>query len=96
MIPHLRGARTLRPWKPPTSRRPCSGHPAIGDVFGAPVNLASRLTDEARPRSVLVDATLAEALAEDGSYELKRLRKRSVRGYRSITPYLLRRTSVDV
>ena len=66
----------------------------LGDVFGGPVNLASRLTDEARPRSVLVDAALSEALAEDGSYELKRLRRRSVRGYRSLTPYLLRRTSV--
>ena len=66
----------------------------LGDVFGQPVNLASRLTDEARPRAVLVDAATAEALADDGSYELKRLRRRSVRGYRSLTPYLLRRTSV--
>ena len=67
----------------------------LGDVFGQPVNLASRLTDEARPRTLLVDAETAEALAEDGSYELKRLRRRSVRGYRSLTPYLLRRTSVQ-
>ena len=67
----------------------------LGDVLGAPVNLASRLTDEARARSVLVDQATADALADDGSYELKRLRRRSVRGYRSITPHLLRRTSVD-
>lgn len=67
----------------------------LGDVFGAPVNLASRLTDEARPRSVLVDNAVADALETDGSYDLKRLRRRSVRGYRSLTPYLLRRTSVD-
>lgn len=67
----------------------------LGDVFGAPVNLASRLTDEARPRSVLVDQATADALADDGSYELKRLRRRSVRGYRALTPHLLRRTSVD-
>ena len=66
----------------------------LGDVFGQPVNLASRLTDEARPRSVLVDARAAEALADDGAYELKRLRRRSVRGYRSLTPYLLRRAGV--
>jgi adenylate cyclase len=64
----------------------------LGDVFGAPVNLASRLTDEARARSVLVDQATADALADDGSYELKRLRRRSVRGYRSITPHLLRRS----
>ena len=67
----------------------------LGDVFGAPVNLASRLTDEARPRTLLVDKAIAEALADDGSYELKKLRRRSVRGYRSMTPYLLRRTSVN-
>lgn len=63
----------------------------LGDVFGHPVNVASRLTDEARPRSVLVDERLAEALADDGSFELKKLKKRSVRGYRSLTPHLLRR-----
>ena len=67
----------------------------LGDVFGAPVNLASRLTDEARPRTVLVDQAVADALADDASYEVKRLRRRSVRGYRSLTPYLLRRTSVE-
>jgi adenylate cyclase len=66
----------------------------LGDVFGAPVNLASRLTDEARPRTVLVDQATADALADDGSYDLKRLRKRSVRGYRSITPHLLRRSVI--
>ena len=64
----------------------------LGDVFGQPVNLASRLTDEARARTVLVDSRVAEELADDGAYELKRLRRRSVRGYRSLTPYLLRRT----
>lgn len=64
----------------------------LGDVFGQPVNIASRLTDEARPRTVLVDDRIAETLAADGSYELKRLRRRSVRGYRSLTPHLLRRT----
>ncbi|MCW2614069.1 MAG: adenylate/guanylate cyclase [Frankiales bacterium] len=64
----------------------------LGDVFGQPVNIASRLTDEARPRTVLVDARTADALGADRSYDLKRLRRRSVRGYRSLTPYLLRRT----
>jgi adenylate cyclase len=67
----------------------------LGDVFGEPVNLASRLVDQARPRSVLVDGALVDTLEGDdllaGSYQVKRLRKRSVRGYRSLTPYLLRR-----
>lgn len=63
----------------------------LGDVYGQPVNLASRLVDEARPRTVLVDTALAEALEGDGDYDLKKLRRRSVRGYRALTPYLLRR-----
>lgn len=67
----------------------------LGDVFGSPVNLASRLTDEARPRSVLVDTRLAELLADDGSYTLRKLKKRSVRGYRSLTPHLLRRVEPE-
>jgi adenylate cyclase len=67
----------------------------LGDVFGQPVNLASRLVDEARPRSVLISAEVAEQLADDGSYVLKRLRRRSVRGYRELTPHLLRRVSED-
>jgi adenylate cyclase len=68
----------------------------LGDVFGEPVNLASRLVDEARPRSVLVDRGLAEHLAAgdllDDSLQVRRLSKRSVRGYRSVTPYLVRRS----
>jgi adenylate cyclase len=67
----------------------------LGDLFGQPVNLASRLVDEARPRSVLVDLAVVEELQAaglaEGEYEISRLRKRSVRGYRSLTPYLLRR-----
>ena len=67
----------------------------LGDVFGQPVNIASRLTDEARPRTVLVDERTAQALADDASYVLKRLRRRSVRGYRSLTPHLLRHRGTD-
>ena len=71
----------------------------LGDVFGEPVNLASRLVDQARPRTVLVDRGLLEALeAEDmleGAYAVRRLRRRSVRGYRALTPYLLRRADED-
>jgi hypothetical protein len=37
---------------------------------------------------VLVDAALVEDLADDPSYEVKRLRRRSVRGYRSLVPHL--------
>ena len=65
--------------------------PRLGDVFGEPVNLASRLTDEARPSTVLVDRTAAEALGDDPSYEVLRLKHRAVGGYRALRPYVLRR-----
>jgi adenylate cyclase len=63
----------------------------LGDVFGDPVNLASRLSDEARPSSVLVDRTVAEALSDNPSYRLQRLSQRTVRGYRALRPHVLRR-----
>jgi len=63
----------------------------LGDVFGEPVNLASRLTDEARPSSVLVDRAAADALAQDASYKVVRLQHRAVRGYRALRPAVLRR-----
>ena len=60
----------------------------LGDVFGEPVNLASRLTEEARPDSLLVDKHTAAAL--DG-WDVKPLHRRAVRGYRALTPFLVRR-----
>jgi adenylate cyclase len=65
----------------------------LGDVFGEPVNLAARLTAEARPGSVLVDRHAAEALAADASYSLLPLKHRSVRGYRALRPHALRRAT---
>jgi len=65
----------------------------LGDIFGEPVNLASRLTVEARPSSVLVDLAAAEVLREDPSYELVPLKHRSVRGYRALRPHVLRRAT---
>jgi adenylate cyclase len=60
----------------------------LGDVFGEPVNLASRLSDEARPGSVLVDKQVAALLA--ATHDVRPLHRRSVRGYRSLAPYLVR------
>jgi adenylate cyclase len=59
----------------------------LGDVFGEPVNIASRLTDEARPGTVLVDKHAAELLE---GLDVRPLHRRSVRGYRALTPYLVR------
>lgn len=62
----------------------------LGDVFGEPVNIASRLTDQARPNSVLVDRHAAAGLEQIAGLEVRALARRSVRGYRSLTPYLVR------
>jgi adenylate cyclase len=63
----------------------------LGDVYGEPVNLASRLCDEARPSSLLVDRGCAAALEGEEQWALRPLPRRSVRGYRSMTPVLVRR-----
>jgi adenylate cyclase len=65
----------------------------LGDVFGEPVNLASRLTSEARPGTVLVDLQAAAALRADPSYSVVALKHRSVRGYRNLRPHVLRRAT---
>ena len=63
----------------------------LGDVFGEPVNLASRLTAEARPSSLLVDLKAAEVLRENPAYSLLPLAHRSGRGYRALRPHVVRR-----
>ncbi|MFF7339861.1 adenylate cyclase regulatory domain-containing protein [Streptomyces sp. NPDC008163] len=63
----------------------------FGDVYGAAVNIAARLTAVARPASVLVDTALAGELAGVAGYTLRTLRPVSVRGYSRLRPVLLRR-----
>lgn len=62
----------------------------FGDVYGSVVNIASRLTDLARPGSVLVDRVVARALADDPRFSLQRLRPVPVRGFRNLEPWRLR------
>lgn len=62
----------------------------LGDVYGETVNIASRLSGEARPNSLLVDKHVAAQLTE--GFEVRELHRRAVRGYRNLTPYLVRRT----
>ncbi|MFE6976364.1 adenylate cyclase regulatory domain-containing protein [Streptomyces sp. NPDC057682] len=62
----------------------------FGDVYGAPVNIAARLTAVARPDTVLVDKAFADELAGTAAYDLKVLRPVSVRGYSRLRPVLLR------
>ena len=61
----------------------------LGDVYGETVNLASRLSGEARPNSLLVDRRVAAELPE--GLEVRELHRRPVRGYRSLAPFLVRR-----
>lgn len=52
----------------------------MGDVFGATVNLASRLTALARPATTLVDAATARELGDDSGIVLRQQAPRRVRG----------------
>lgn len=63
----------------------------LGDVFGPTVNVASRLTSLARPGRVLVDKALAESIESDPDFKLRRMRRVSVKGYRRLEPWVLRR-----
>lgn len=59
-----------------------------GDYYGDPVNLAARLTDLARPGSVLADEELEEELA--GHLDVRRLRPMRIRGIGMRRPVRLR------
>jgi adenylate cyclase len=51
-----------------------------GDLYGPPVNLASRIVGIARPRSVVVSEAVFDALAVDAAYEWRSLRPRTFKG----------------
>lgn len=55
-----------------------------GDLFGATVNLASRLADYARPSTVLVSSEITEALADNPAYRTRRLRRLRLKGTGSV------------
>lgn len=63
----------------------------FGDVYGSVVNLASRLTSIAKPGTVAVDREMAAALKDEPAYAVRRLRPRSVRGFKHLEPWSLRR-----
>jgi adenylate cyclase len=65
----------------------------LGDIYGEPVNLASRLTSIARPDSVLVDREMVAALEGDDRFRLSRVTPRPVRGYTLLLPSRLRRAA---
>ncbi|RFU41816.1 adenylate/guanylate cyclase domain-containing protein [Actinomadura logoneensis] len=66
--------------------------PLMGDVFGTTVNLAARLTALARPGTVVIDESLAEALTGNDAYTITSMVRRPVQGLGIVQPYVLRRT----
>jgi len=63
----------------------------LGDIYGPVVNLASRLTAEAKPGRVMADREFALALDGHPSYVVRRLRRISVRGYSNLQPFAIQR-----
>jgi adenylate cyclase len=62
-----------------------------GDVYGTTVNVASRLTAEAYPGTVLCDEATADALYGHPEYDLEAQPRRAVRGVGQIAPVALTR-----
>ena len=62
-----------------------------GDVYGTTVNLASRLTDEALPGTVLCDRATGDALAGHDGFWLEQQPERAVRGVGRVAPLALER-----
>ena len=62
----------------------------LGDVFGPPVNLASRLTAVARRNRIIIDAETGSRLPED-QFETRRLPARPLRGFGLLEPLTVRR-----
>src|SRR5690349_20952726 len=67
----------------------------LGDVYGEVVNLASRLTSEAKPGRVLGDREMAAALDGHPAYRVRKLRRVSVRGYHHLVPFALQRAETQ-
>ena len=63
----------------------------LGDVFGPPVNLASRLTAVARRNRVICDAATADAIADLDGYVVRPLTERVMRGFGPVQPISIRR-----
>lgn len=62
-----------------------------GDVFGQNVNLASRLTEAAKPGTVVVSEPFKGALDETSGFETKRIRRiQTLRGIGKVRAFVLR------
>ncbi len=63
----------------------------LGDLFGPPVNLASRLVSYARPGTVLVDQRFVDHLGDAHGLAFRSLRPRDLKGIGTTPLYVLRR-----
>jgi adenylate cyclase len=62
-----------------------------GDLYGPPVNLASRIVSIARPRSVVVSESVHDQLAEHPDYAWRGLRPRTFKGIGRVPIWRVRR-----
>lgn len=62
-----------------------------GDLYGPPVNLASRIVSIARPRSVVVSESVHDELSEDPDYAWRSLRPRTFKGIGRVPIWRVRR-----
>ena len=63
----------------------------LGDLFGPPVNLASRLVSYARPGSVLVDQRFVDVMGDVEGLRTKSIRPRDLKGIGTTALHVLRR-----
>jgi adenylate cyclase len=63
----------------------------LGDVFGSPVNFASRLTHIARRNRVLCDAVTAQAMDDVDGYVTRPMTARRIQGFGTLQPISIRR-----
>ena len=61
-----------------------------GDLYGPVVNLASRMVELAYPGTVVVSPEVAAAVEDDEEYELRGLRKQTIRGMGRVKLYTVR------
>jgi adenylate cyclase len=68
----------------------------VGDWFGSPVNLASRVTGAARPGSILVSESAREAIGDDDRFAWSFAGGRHLKGITSeVKLYRARRATAD-
>jgi adenylate cyclase len=61
----------------------------LGDIYGATVNMAARLTSMAEPQQVLTDHLTAQVLAGDARFVLTEQESVHLHGFGEVTPYAL-------